>query len=92
MSKRLTGMVLSAVGMLAGVMLTEGVLTRPAFAEVNINVNIGPPPPVIVTSRPTMVYLPEPAMYVAVGEKKGLRPEQLGGTQDLQKRKCGKLP
>jgi hypothetical protein len=67
MSKRLTGMVLSAVGMLAGVMLTNGILTTPALAEVNINVNIGPPPPVIVTSRPTMVYLAEPAVYVAVG-------------------------
>ena len=39
----------------------------PALAEVNINVNIGPPPPVVVASRPTMVFLPEPALYVAVG-------------------------
>jgi len=38
-----------------------------AGTQVNINVNIGQPPPVIVHERPTMVYLPEPAMYVAVG-------------------------
>ena len=37
-------------------------------ADVRINVNIGaPPPPIIVRSAPTMVYLPEPALYVAVG-------------------------
>jgi len=36
-------------------------------AEVHINVNIGAPPPIIVRSAPTMVYLPEPAAYVAVG-------------------------
>jgi hypothetical protein len=38
-----------------------------ATSQVNINVNIGQPPPVIVHERPTMVYLPEPAAYVAVG-------------------------
>ena len=67
MRKRILGMTVTAFAMLAGVMLMDGVLTMPAFAEVNINVNIGPPPPVIVHSRPTMVYLPEPAVYVAVG-------------------------
>ena len=36
-------------------------------AEVHINVNIGAPPPIIVRSAPTMVYLPEPAIYAAVG-------------------------
>jgi hypothetical protein len=37
-------------------------------ADVRINVNIGaPPPPIIVRSAPTMVFLPEPALYVAVG-------------------------
>jgi len=38
-----------------------------AGPQVNINVNIGQPPPVIVQQRPTMVYLAEPAAYVAVG-------------------------
>ena len=54
-------------GFLLGVVLLAGTLATPASAEVNINVNIGAPPPVIVHERPTMVYLPEPAMYVAVG-------------------------
>jgi hypothetical protein len=36
-------------------------------AEVHVNVNIGAPPPIIVRSAPTMVYLAEPAAYVAVG-------------------------
>ncbi|HZI51167.1 MAG TPA: hypothetical protein VFE29_05045 [Terriglobia bacterium] len=36
-------------------------------ADVRINVNIGAPPPIIVRSAPTMVFLPEPALYVAVG-------------------------
>jgi hypothetical protein len=44
------------------------VLTAKAqAAEVHINVNIGAPPPIIVRSAPTMVYLTEPAVYVAVG-------------------------
>jgi hypothetical protein len=51
----------------AGVMFMEGILTTPARAEVNVNINIGAPPPIVVHERPTMVYLPEPAMYVAVG-------------------------
>jgi hypothetical protein len=38
-----------------------------AGTQVSINVNIGPPPPVIVHSAPTMVYLAEPAVYAAVG-------------------------
>jgi hypothetical protein len=67
MKKRTLGMTLTAFGMLAGAMLVEGTLATPAFAQVNINVNIGPPPPVIVHTRPTMVFLPEPALYVAVG-------------------------
>lgn len=41
---------------------------RAHAADVRINVNIGaPPPPIIVRSAPTMVFLPEPALYVAVG-------------------------
>ena len=38
-----------------------------ATAQVNVNVNIGAPPPVIVAAPPTMLFLPEPAVYVAVG-------------------------
>ena len=44
----------------------DGTVTS-ARAEVNINVNIGPPPPIVVRERPTMVYLTEPAVFVAVG-------------------------
>ena len=41
--------------------------TKAQAAEVHVNVNIGAPPPIIVRSAPTMVYLAEPAAYVAVG-------------------------
>lgn len=55
--------------------LLIGGLAVQAHAEVRINVNIGAPPPVYVVqpapiyvrSAPTMVYLPQPALYVAVG-------------------------
>jgi len=56
-----TGLSLSLCSMLPPLMSAA-----PA-AEVNVNINIGPPPPVIVQARPTMVYLREPAVYVAVG-------------------------
>lgn len=43
-------------------------------AQVNVNINIGSPPPVIVApppvvvaSPPTMLFLAEPGVYVAVG-------------------------
>jgi hypothetical protein len=42
-------------------------LASPAHAQVNINVQIGEPPPVVVYSPPPMVLMPEPQMYVAVG-------------------------
>ncbi|PYS09040.1 MAG: hypothetical protein DMG17_27780, partial [Acidobacteria bacterium] len=54
-------------GMLLGSMLLLGLLTTPARAQVSIDVHIGEPPPVVVYSPPTMVMLPEPQMYVAVG-------------------------
>jgi hypothetical protein len=44
-----------------------GLMATPANAQVNIDVRIGQPPPVVVYSPPTMVLLPEPQMYVAVG-------------------------
>src|SRR5213079_3492822 len=53
--------------MLLGSMLLLGLLTTPARAQVSIDVHIGEPPPVVVYSPPTMVMLPEPQMYVAVG-------------------------
>src|SRR5262245_32725706 len=67
MKRQMTRMAVSGLMMLAGAMAAEGILATPARAEVNINVNIGPPPPVVVVERPTMLYLPEPAVYVAVG-------------------------
>ena len=38
-----------------------------AHSQVNINVHIGEPPPVVLYSPPTMILMPEPQMYVAVG-------------------------
>jgi hypothetical protein len=55
------------MGVLASAMLIWVFAARAQAAEVHINVNIGGPPPVILHSAPTMVYLPEPALYVAVG-------------------------
>src|SRR5438093_13719989 len=54
-------------GMILGSMLLLGLLTTPARAQFSVNVHIGQPPPVAVYSPPTMVMLPEPQMYVAVG-------------------------
>ena len=54
-------------GVLLALMLSIGFLAMPAFAQVSVNVHIGEPPPVVVYSPPTMVLMPEPQMYVAVG-------------------------
>ena len=54
-------------GVLLGLMLSTGFLATPARAHVDVNVNIGAPPPVVVYNPPTMVLMPEPQMYVAVG-------------------------
>ena len=54
-------------GVLLGLMLSVGFMATPARAQVSINVHIGAPPPVVMYSPPTMVLLPEPQMYVAVG-------------------------
>ena len=48
-------------------MLTVGFTAIPAHAQVSINFQIGEPPPVVVSVAPTMVLMPEPQMYVAVG-------------------------
>ena len=50
-----------------GSLLSIGLSTIPAHAQVNIGVQIGSPPPVVVYAPPTMVLLPEPQTYVAVG-------------------------
>jgi len=47
--------------------LASGFLPVFAGTEVHVNVNIGAPPPVIVQAPPPMLFLPEPAVYVAVG-------------------------
>jgi len=38
-----------------------------ASAEFNLNINIGSPPPVVVSAPPTMLFLGQPGLYVAVG-------------------------
>ena len=45
----------------------NGLTPSSAQAQLNVNVNIGAPPPVIVQSPPTMVFLTEPGVYVATG-------------------------
>lgn len=57
----------TGTGMMLGVLLLSSVGATPASAEVNINVNIGAPPPIVVHQPPTMVYLAEPGVFVAVG-------------------------
>ena len=38
-----------------------------AHTQVNVNVNIGPPAPVVVEAPPQMLFLSDPGVYVAVG-------------------------
>jgi hypothetical protein len=52
---------------IASLVLIAGFTAVPAQAQVNINVHIGEPPPIIVAAAPTMVLMSEPQMYVAVG-------------------------
>jgi hypothetical protein len=54
-------------GVQAALILLIGVFAMPALAQVHVDVHIGEPPPVVVYSPPTMVLLPEPQAYVAVG-------------------------
>jgi len=67
MRREMTRVALNGFAMLLGLMLIQTASAPLALAEVNINVNIGAPPPVVVHQRPTMVYLAEPGMFVAVG-------------------------
>jgi hypothetical protein len=59
--------VTTGCSLLLSVLVLEGLLATPAVAQVNVNVNIGAPPPVIVHEAPTMVFLSEPGVYTAVG-------------------------
>jgi hypothetical protein len=54
-------------GMVLSMMLFGGLLPIQAHTQVNINVNIGPPAPVVVEAPPQMLYLSDPGVYVAVG-------------------------
>jgi len=67
MKRQLRKIAVTGLGMLLGAIVMGGMLATPARAEVNINVNIGAPPPVVVVERPTMLYLGEPGLFVAVG-------------------------
>ena len=60
-------MMTTRCGVLLGLILSVGLFALPGHAQVNINVQIGQPPPVVVYSPPAMVLMPEPQMYVAVG-------------------------
>ena len=60
---------LMRIGVMAGfgmLILVSG-LASPALAQVSVNINIGAPPPVMVQAPPTMLFLPEPGVYAAVG-------------------------
>ena len=54
MRREITRVALNGFAMLLGVTLMQTILAPPASAEVNINVNIGAPPPIVVHHRPTM--------------------------------------
>ena len=59
--------VIRKAGLLAALVLMGGLLPSQARSQVHVNVNIGPPAPVIVEAPPHMLFLPEPGVYVAVG-------------------------
>src|SRR5678815_3689308 len=67
MRREITRVAVNGFALLLGLLLVQSAVATPALAEVNINVNIGAPPPIVVRERPTMVYLAEPGMFVAVG-------------------------
>jgi uncharacterized membrane protein YgcG len=67
MRREITRVAVNGFALLLGLLLVQSAVATPALAEVNINVNIGAPPPIVVHERPTMVYLAEPGMFVAVG-------------------------
>jgi len=42
-------------------------LPTQAHTQVSVNVNIGPPAPIVVEAPPQMLFLADPGVYVAVG-------------------------
>jgi hypothetical protein len=55
------------LGLLVSVILLNGLLATPASGQIDVNINIGAPPPAVVLhSTPTMVFLPEPGVHVLV--------------------------
>src|SRR5215813_13570042 len=60
-------MMTTRCGVLMGLILSIELFATSAHAQVSVNVHIGKPPPVVIYSPPTMVLMPEPQMYVAVG-------------------------
>jgi len=52
-----------------GLFLWAVPMGSPAWAGVDVNINVGVPlpPAIVVEAPPTMVFLPEPAVYVAIG-------------------------
>lgn len=68
MRRQMTRIIGKGSGILLAAAFFIGVMAVPArAAEVHVNINIGGPPPIYVHSAPRLVYLPEPAVYVAVG-------------------------
>src|SRR2546425_9811538 len=59
--------VIARGGTLLSLMLLGGLFSTQARAQVHVNINIGPPAPVIVEAPPQMLFLPDPGVYVAVG-------------------------
>ena len=53
--------------LLSAVLLFGMFAAQARAAEVHVSVNIGTPAPILVREAPRMVYLAEPAAYVAVG-------------------------
>lgn len=43
-------------------------IAKPVWAdtEINVKVNVGAPPPIVLEAPPTMLFLPGPGVYVAV--------------------------
>ncbi|MBI3621077.1 MAG: hypothetical protein HY208_02660 [Nitrospirae bacterium] len=65
MMRRMTSLLTIAVG--ASIFIWTMVTAAPVRAEVNVNINVGVPPPIVVEAPPEMVLLPEPGIYVAIG-------------------------
>lgn len=65
--QQLRGTLTKALGLALCAAFSLGSLSTEArAADVRINVNFGPPP-VVIHAPPRLVYLAEPAVYVAVG-------------------------